>query len=82
MSNSADRANVFASHAGNIARCVHGDGVEVADKAGTLRAYGDAGPAMDAGIPADLKDEGRFVIHAKVLVTAQFIWRVSLIAAQ
>jgi len=55
MRDGTDRADFFASHAGNVAGRVDGDGIERADKAGLLRTYRHAGAAIDAGIPADME---------------------------
>lgn len=67
MRNRRHRANVFAHHAGNVARGVHGDGIKFADKINRLRAHGNAGTALDAGVPADLKEDG-FFFHCKYLI--------------
>lgn len=63
MRNRSHRANVFAHHAGDVARRVHGDGVKFADKIDGLGAYGDAGTALDTGVPADLKEDRFFFTH-------------------
>lgn len=63
MGNSADRANVLTYHAGDIARPLYGNGIKVAYKSGFFWAYGYASPAVDAGVPPNLKNDRLLVSH-------------------
>lgn len=65
MRDRAHRANVFAHHAGNVARRMHGNGVKIADKTYRLWANRYAGATVDTRIPADLKENGFFFAHVK-----------------
>ncbi len=64
MGNGRNWANILAHHAGNITWTVDGNGVKFANKTSPLRAHGHTGPALDAGVPADLKYDRFFFAHA------------------
>jgi hypothetical protein len=68
MSNGTDRANEFTQHTGDVAGFAYGDGVKRADEASFLRTHGHAGPAIDASIPANVKNDGGFLIHIQIFL--------------
>jgi hypothetical protein len=63
MRNRIYRADAFAQQTGDVTRPVNGDGIEWADKASFLGANGNAGPAVDAGVPANLEQDGLGFTH-------------------
>ena len=69
MRNSAYRANSFAVHTGNIAGSIYRDGIEITGEILFLRAYCNACPAINAGIPPDLKHNGFIPFHINLLLT-------------
>ena len=60
---SAYGTNCFAMHAGDIAWLVYCDGIKAADEARFLGAHGHTGAAINAGVPADRKNNSFFCAH-------------------
>jgi hypothetical protein len=63
MGNGAYGANSFTGHAGNIAWGVDSNCIEGGDKTRLLRTNRNTSPAMDAGIPSNLKNNWFFFRH-------------------
>ena len=63
MSNRTHRADIFTQQAGNITGPAHSDGVKGADKPCFLGADCHTGAAIDAGIPANIKNDRFFFAH-------------------
>lgn len=63
MGDGAHGADRFTEHAGDVAGAIYRDGVKITDEAGLLRADGHTGPAIDASVPADFKQDRIFAAH-------------------
>lgn len=62
-----DRANLFASHAGDITHRFDGDRVKLRNKSRWLGAHRHASTAVDAGVPTNVKEDGG-VLHEQFSV--------------
>lgn len=69
--NSIYRANFFAKHTGNIAGCVYCNGIEAACKASRLRTNSHTSATLNAGVPANIKNNSFFCTHHQIFLYAE-----------